>query len=66
MAEMTSAVIQVADATFGMGCRNTTVNCQATVTAGGLRRIVGTATAQVNDGVVVAEELEAVTWLKNK
>ena len=61
MAKMSSAVIQIADATFGMGCRNATVNCQATATAGGLGRIIGAATTQVDDGVVVAEELATVT-----
>ena len=61
MAKMTSAVVQIADATFGVGCRNATVNCQVTATAGGLCRIIGAAATQVDDGVLVAEELAAVT-----
>ena len=61
MAKMTSAVVQITDATFGMGCRNAAVNCQATAAAGGLGRIIGAATTQVDNRVVVAEELEAIT-----
>lgn len=66
MAKMTSAVVQRADATFGMGCGNATVNCQATATAGGLGWIIGAATTQVDDRVVVPEELKAVIWLKGE
>ena len=58
---MTSAVVQITCAAFGMDCGNATVNCQATATAGGPRRIIGAATAQVDDRVVVAEELAAIT-----
>ena len=57
---MTSAVVQIADAAFGMDCGNAAVNCQVTATAGGLGRIVGAATTQVDDRVVVAEELATV------
>jgi len=60
---MTSAVVQIADAAFGMGCGNATVNCQATATAGGLGRIIGAATTHVDDRVVVAEELAAIITL---
>lgn len=57
---MASTVVQRADAAFGMGCGNGTVNCQATATAGGLGRVVGVAATQVDYRVVVAEKLATV------